>query len=70
MRKPVQAATDGRARVRFPASRRSRARAQSTIRPGSSNAEIAVAANYVTARFGVEGSRLTAQNVAALRLTR
>ena len=35
-----------------------------------SDAEIAAAANYVTTRFGAEGSRLTAQNVAALRLTR
>jgi mono/diheme cytochrome c family protein len=35
-----------------------------------SDAEIAAAANYVTARFGAESSRLTAENVAALRLTR
>jgi hypothetical protein len=35
MRKPVQAATDGRARVRSPVSRRSRALAHSTIRPAS-----------------------------------
>ena len=35
-----------------------------------SNSEIAAAANYVTARFGAEGSRLTPENVAALRLTR
>ena len=35
-----------------------------------SDVEIAAAANYVTARFGAEGSRLTAENVAALRLTR
>jgi mono/diheme cytochrome c family protein len=37
---------------------------------GYSDAEIAAAANYVTARFGAEGSRLTPENVAALRLTR
>jgi mono/diheme cytochrome c family protein len=35
-----------------------------------SDAEIAAAANYVTARFGAAGSRLTAENVASLRLTR
>jgi mono/diheme cytochrome c family protein len=35
-----------------------------------SNAEIAAAANFVTARFGAEGSRLTPDNVAALRLSR
>jgi mono/diheme cytochrome c family protein len=35
-----------------------------------SDAEIAAATNYVTARFGAEGSRLAAENVAALRLTR
>ena len=35
-----------------------------------SDAEIAAAANYVTARFGAVGSRLTADNVASLRLTR
>ena len=35
-----------------------------------SNAEIAAAANFVTARFGAEGSRLTPENVAALRLSR
>jgi mono/diheme cytochrome c family protein len=35
-----------------------------------SDAEIAAAAHYATARFGAEASRLTAQNVAALRLTR
>ena len=35
-----------------------------------SDAEIAAAANYVTARFGAVGSRLTAENVASLRLTR
>ena len=97
MRKPVQAATDGRARVRSPVSRRSRALAHSTIRPANvaqvilfgggrrpgeagmampafgdaySDAEIAAAANYVTARIGAMGSRLTAENVAALRLTR
>ena len=33
-----------------------------------SDAEIAAVANYATARFGA-GSRLTAENVAALRLT-
>jgi mono/diheme cytochrome c family protein len=37
---------------------------------GYSDAEIAAAANYVTARFGAEGSRLTPENVASLRLTR
>jgi hypothetical protein len=31
---------------------------------------LAAAANYVTERFGAVGSRLTAQKVAALRLTR
>jgi mono/diheme cytochrome c family protein len=35
-----------------------------------SDAEIAAAANFVTARFGAVGSRLTAENVASLRLTR
>ena len=35
-----------------------------------SDAEFAAAANYVTARFGAESSRLTAESVAALRLTR
>jgi mono/diheme cytochrome c family protein len=35
-----------------------------------SDAEIAAAANYVTARFGAEGSRLTAENVARIRLMR
>jgi mono/diheme cytochrome c family protein len=35
-----------------------------------SDAEIAAAANYVTERFGAAGSRLTAENVALLRLTR
>jgi mono/diheme cytochrome c family protein len=35
-----------------------------------SDAEIEAAANYVTARPGAEGSPLTAENVAALRLTR
>jgi mono/diheme cytochrome c family protein len=35
-----------------------------------SNAEIAAAANFVTAQFGAEGSRLTPDNVAALRLSR
>ena len=98
MRKPVQAATDGRARVRSPVSRRSRGArslndpsglnvAQVILfgggrRPGEagmampafgdaySDAEIAAAANYVTARFGAVGSRLTADNVASLRLTR
>jgi mono/diheme cytochrome c family protein len=35
-----------------------------------SDAEIAAAANYVTARFGAVGSRLTAENIASLRLTR
>lgn len=35
-----------------------------------SDAEIAAAANYVTAQFGAVGSRLTAENVASLRLTR
>jgi mono/diheme cytochrome c family protein len=35
-----------------------------------SDAEIAAAANYVTARLGAVGSRLTADNVASLRLTR
>jgi hypothetical protein len=35
-----------------------------------SDVEIAAAANYVTERFGGEGSRLTAENVASLRLTR
>jgi mono/diheme cytochrome c family protein len=35
-----------------------------------SDAEIAAAANFVTARFGAVGSRLTAENVAALRLPR
>jgi mono/diheme cytochrome c family protein len=36
-----------------------------------SDAEIAAAAaNYVTARFGAVGSRLTAENVASHRLTR
>jgi hypothetical protein len=35
-----------------------------------SDVEIAAAANYVTARFGAVGSRLTAENVASLRLTR
>jgi mono/diheme cytochrome c family protein len=34
-----------------------------------SDDEIA-AANYVTERFGAAGSRLTAENVASLRLTR
>jgi hypothetical protein len=34
-----------------------------------SDAEIAAAANYVTERFGAAGSRLTAENVASLRLT-
>ena len=32
-----------------------------------SDVEIAAVANYVTARFGAEGSRLTAQDVAELR---
>jgi hypothetical protein len=35
-----------------------------------SDVEIAAAANDVTARFGAVGSRLTAENVASLRLTR
>ena len=35
-----------------------------------SDAEIAAAANFVTERFGAAGSRLTAENVASLRLTR
>jgi mono/diheme cytochrome c family protein len=35
-----------------------------------SDADIAAAANYVTARFGAVGSRLTADNVTSLRLTR
>jgi mono/diheme cytochrome c family protein len=35
-----------------------------------SDDEIAAAANYVTERFGAAGSRLTAENVASLRLTR
>jgi mono/diheme cytochrome c family protein len=35
-----------------------------------SDVEIAAAANDVTERFGGEGSRLTAENVASLRLTR
>jgi mono/diheme cytochrome c family protein len=35
-----------------------------------SDAEIAAVANYVTASFGAAGSRLTAQNVAGIRLTR
>jgi mono/diheme cytochrome c family protein len=35
-----------------------------------SDAEIAAVANYVTAHFGAQGSRLTAEDVAALRLTR
>ena len=35
-----------------------------------SDAEVAAAANYVTERFGAAGSRLTAENVATLRLTR
>jgi mono/diheme cytochrome c family protein len=35
-----------------------------------SDAEIAAAANDVTARFGAVGSRLTVENVASLRLTR
>ena len=35
-----------------------------------SEAEIAAAANYVTERFCAAGSRLTAENVATLRLTR
>jgi mono/diheme cytochrome c family protein len=35
-----------------------------------SDAEIAAAGNFVTARFGAVGSRLTAENVASLRLTR
>ena len=32
-----------------------------------SNEEIAALANYVTARFGSEGSRITASDVAELR---
>ena len=32
-----------------------------------SNGEIAAVANYVTARFGAEGSRITAEQVGALR---
>ena len=32
-----------------------------------SDAEIAAVANYVTARFGSKGSRITEQDVAALR---
>ena len=35
-----------------------------------SDAEIAAAANSVTARFGAGGSRRTAENFASLRLTR
>jgi mono/diheme cytochrome c family protein len=35
-----------------------------------SDAETAAAANYVTEWFGAAGSRLTAENVALLRLTR
>jgi mono/diheme cytochrome c family protein len=35
-----------------------------------SDAEIAAAANYVTERFGAAGSRLTAEKIASLRLTR
>jgi mono/diheme cytochrome c family protein len=35
-----------------------------------SDSEIAAVANYVTAHFGAQGSRLAAQDVAALRLTR
>jgi mono/diheme cytochrome c family protein len=35
-----------------------------------SDAEIAAAANYVTARFGAQGSRLTAENVAEIRRMR
>ena len=34
-----------------------------------SDAEVAAVANFVTAHFGAQGSRLTAQDVAALRLT-
>jgi hypothetical protein len=40
-----------------------------TFGDAHSDAEIAAVANYATARFGV-GSRLTPENVAALRLTR
>jgi len=36
----------------------------------SSDAEIAAAANFVTERFSAVGSRLTAENVASLRLIR
>jgi mono/diheme cytochrome c family protein len=32
-----------------------------------SDAEIAAVANYVTGRFGAEGSRITAKDVARLR---
>ena len=35
-----------------------------------SDVEIAATANYVTERFGAAASRLTAENVASLRLTR
>jgi mono/diheme cytochrome c family protein len=34
-----------------------------------SDDEIDAAANYVTERFGAAGSRLTAENVASLRVT-
>ena len=98
MRKPVRAATDGRARARSPglatiAGARSvndpsgvnvaqvilfgggrkpgeAGMAMPAFGDAYSDAEIAAAANYVTARFGAVGSRLTAENVAALRLTR
>ena len=35
--------------------------------PGASDADIAAVSNYVTARFGAKGSRITAEDVRKLR---